>query len=200
MRRSDRDVRVCFVGDSFVAGVGDGSALGWVGRVVAASATRALPLTAYNLGVRRDTSEQVADRLAREVAPRLAPAAEPRVVVSFGVNDTALDVDARPRVDVAGTLAALRRIATDVGPVPLLLVGPVAVDDDDHNARSAELDAALRDESSALGVPCVSVLDRTARDATWRREVRAGDGAHPGAAGYAVLAGLVEGPVLDWIG
>jgi lysophospholipase L1-like esterase len=193
-------VRVCFVGDSFVAGVGDDSALGWVGRVVAASAARGLPLTAYNLGVRRDTSEQVAERLAREVAPRLAPAAEPRVVVSFGVNDTALGDDARPRVDVAGSLAALRRIAADLGPVPLLLIGPVAVDDDDHNARSARLDAALRDEASALGVPYVPVLDRTACDATWRREVREGDGAHPGAAGYAVLAGIVEGPILAWIG
>ena len=29
------DLRICFVGDSFVAGTGDETALGWVGRVTA---------------------------------------------------------------------------------------------------------------------------------------------------------------------
>jgi acyl-CoA thioesterase-1 len=192
-------VRVCFVGDSFVAGVGDETALGWVGRVVAASAGRGLPLTAYNLGVRRDTSEQVVERLAREAGPRLAPAGEPRVVVSFGVNDTSLE-DGAPRLEAARSVAALRRVRDELGQVPVLVVGPVAVDDDDHNARSAVLDGAFRDEATCSGLPYVSVLDRTARDEVWRREVRAGDGAHPGSAGYEILARVLVEPVLDWIG
>ena len=58
------DLRVVFVGDSFVAGVGDPEGRGWVGRVVAAAHAAGLPLTAYNLGVRRETS---ADVLAREL-------------------------------------------------------------------------------------------------------------------------------------
>jgi lysophospholipase L1-like esterase len=33
----DPDVRVCFVGDSFVAGVGDPRHLGWAGRLAAQS-------------------------------------------------------------------------------------------------------------------------------------------------------------------
>ncbi len=37
MTASDRDIRICFVGDSFVAGLGDETGLGWVGRVTTAA-------------------------------------------------------------------------------------------------------------------------------------------------------------------
>lgn len=84
-------MRVCIVGDSFVAGLGDSTGLGWVGRIANESHRRGLPLTTYNLGVRRDTSLLICERLAREVAPRLAHADIPRIVVSYGVNDTSLE-------------------------------------------------------------------------------------------------------------
>ncbi len=50
------DLRVCFLGDSFVAGVGDPEHLGWVGRVAARTNRGGQPLTAYGLGVRRETA------------------------------------------------------------------------------------------------------------------------------------------------
>ncbi|MBD5785924.1 G-D-S-L family lipolytic protein [Cellulosimicrobium terreum] len=199
MLPSERDVRVCFVGDSYVAGIGDETALGWVGRVVAASAARGRPLTAYNLGVRRDTTALVADRVAREVPPRLVGAAEPRVVVSSGVNDTVLE-DGAPRLDTAGSVAALRRLGEGLTTTPLLVVGPVAVADPEHDRRVARLDVALRAEATRLGARYVALHERTGDDDAWRREVRAGDGFHPGAAGYEMLADLLAGPVLDWLG
>ena len=45
------DIRICFVGDSFVNGIGDETALGWVGRVCALAHTHGFPLTSYNLGI-----------------------------------------------------------------------------------------------------------------------------------------------------
>lgn len=195
-------MRVCFVGDSYVAGVGDETALGWVGRVVATSAARGLPLTAYNLGVRRDTSALVAARVTGEVGPRLREAPEPRVVVSFGVNDTVLE-DGAPRLTVDETLAALDRVRAEVQDglgAPLLVVGPVSVADAGQDARLSRLDAALAGEAGRLGIPYVGVLDATSRDAGWRRAVVAGDGYHPDATGYEILARLVTAPVLDWIG
>jgi len=42
------DLRVCVVGDSFYAGVGDPYHLGWVGRVAARTQHLGLPLTAYS--------------------------------------------------------------------------------------------------------------------------------------------------------
>ena len=50
------DLRVCFLGDSLVAGVGDPDGLGWVGRLVAGAFAAGAPLTAYPLGIRRQTS------------------------------------------------------------------------------------------------------------------------------------------------
>lgn len=194
----DGDVRVCFVGDSFVAGLGDSSGLGWVGRVTVAGLARGLPLTAYNLGVRRDTSVLVSERIGREVRPRLEPASDPRVVVSFGVNDTVLEEGAA-RVASADTVAALERSLLAVAPARMLLVGPPAVDDDAHNERLDALNGVLRTKSSRLGLAFVDSFSGTATDATWRQQVRAGDGYHPDAAGYRRLAELVGGPVLDWL-
>jgi acyl-CoA thioesterase-1 len=66
------DRRVLFFGDSLVAGVSDPMGLGWVGRVVAASFAAGTPLTAYNLGVRAETSVQLASRWRQETGPRLS--------------------------------------------------------------------------------------------------------------------------------
>ena len=85
------DRRVLFVGDSLVAGVGDPSGGGWVGRVVAASFASGVPVTAYNLGVRGETSVQVASRWRHETRPRLVPGADTGVVTSFGANDTTIE-------------------------------------------------------------------------------------------------------------
>ncbi|QDW61572.1 hypothetical protein [Oerskovia sp. KBS0722] len=39
----------------------------------------------------------------------------------------------------------------------------------------------------------------TAQSGVRRREVRDGDGYHPGVAGHEVLAGIVVGPFLAWL-
>jgi hypothetical protein len=112
-----RDVRVCFLGDSFVAGIGDPQVRGWVGRV----AERTVPLlgtmTAYNLGVRRDTSADVLARWADECARRLPPTMEGRIVVSFGVNDCAIEQGQR-RVEPAQSLTNLAALVRPCRSLP----------------------------------------------------------------------------------
>lgn len=190
-----RDIRVCFAGDSLVAGTGDGTALGWVGRVVAAGIASGLDLTAYNLGVRGATSVQVARRLAIEARPRLVTAEDPRVVVSFGVNDTLPDV----LLPIEQTLGALRDAHHRMSPTPILLVGPTAVDDDEQNDRLRLLDAALAEEAARLGIPFVSVFASTEASEAWRHPMHEGDGFHPDAAGYGLLATEVIAPILAWL-
>ena len=56
------DRRVFFIGDSFVAGVGDPEHRGWVGRLADRAHRAGAPITAYNLGVRRDTSDDICRR------------------------------------------------------------------------------------------------------------------------------------------
>jgi hypothetical protein len=74
--------RVFSVGDSFVAGVGDPDQRGWVGRLAARSHRDGAPITAYNLGVRRDTSDEVCRRWASEVAVRRAMSCDERLGVA----------------------------------------------------------------------------------------------------------------------
>ena len=109
-----RDVRVCVFGDSFVAGVGDPKALGWVGRV----ATRTPPstgvaLTLYSLGVRGQSTEDVVVRMPLEVSPRFARGDEHGVVLAVGMADAFADV---PVARSAATLEfGLQSIPTSVG-------------------------------------------------------------------------------------
>lgn len=189
-----RDLRVCFVGDSFVAGVGDPAHLGWTGRLAARSERAGLPVTRYVLGVRRQTTAEVADRWATECRPRLSGGDwEPRLVLSAGVNDTT-EVDGAPRLDPHESVAALTGILTGAAAAgwPVLVVGPPAVADDAQSQRIADLDERFARTCADHGVPYVPVAAALAEDPTWRAEVAAGDGAHPGAAGYAVLADLVR--------
>ncbi len=190
------DRRVCFAGDSFVAGVGDPEHRGWVGRIVAESYRDGRPVTAYNLGVRRDTSEDVRRRLPAETGVRWVAGCDNRLVVSFGVNDTT-EVDGAVRVAPERSVANLRAIAGDMAAhgVPLLVVGPPPVADAGQNDRIAALDALFEEAVS----PYVSVFGVLAAERDWMRAVAIGDGAHPGADGYALLAELVLPAWEDWI-
>jgi len=192
------DVRVCFFGDSFVAGVGDTSGLGWVGRVTVAALAAGHRLTSYNLGVRRDTSTQVAARIPVEAPPRLAGADDSRLVLSAGVNDTT-EVDGHPRASVEETVEAVAVALRVVGRGRLLVVGPPATADTAQNERIVLRDHALRTEADRLGVRFLSSFGGTIADPTWQREVAAGDGFHPDAGGYRVLAAIIEPVFLDWL-
>ena len=198
MSTSSRDVRVCFVGDSFVAGLGDSTGLGWVGRIANESHRRELPLTTYNLGVRRDTSLLICERLAREVAPRLRQAEVPRIVVSYGVNDTSFE-NGTTRVSRADSVAALRSINIASGRTELMFIGPPAVDDDYQNERISDLSDALQKESNSLGIPYLGCFESTVANSVWRRQVREGDGFHPDATGYEQLAAIIQAPLLEWL-
>ena len=196
-----RDLRVCFVGDSFVAGVGDREHLGWTGRLCAASERAGLPVTRYVLGVRRQTTAEVAARWASECRIRLAGGDwAPRVVLSTGVNDTT-EEDGGVRLDPRRSVAALEEMISGAAGAgwPVLVVGPPAVADDAQNQRIADLDELFARTCAAHGVPYVPVVATLAADPTWRAEVAAGDGAHPGAAGYALLADLVRPSWERWI-
>jgi lysophospholipase L1-like esterase len=63
--------RICFVGDSFVNGTGDPECLGWTGRICALACQKGHDVTYYNLGVRRETSTDIATRWRDEVSRRL---------------------------------------------------------------------------------------------------------------------------------
>lgn len=194
-------VTVLFLGDSFVAGVGDPTGLGWTTRLVADARAAGADLTAYPLGVRRNTSADVLERWERETAARLPRSGRTGLVVSFGVNDAMDGDDGRRRVPLDETVAHLRTLLTGAAAAghEVLVVGPPPVADERVNARVAEVDARLRAEAAGHGVTAVEVLGPLRGAGPWMAQVRAGDGAHPGAEGYAALAVLVRPAWRTWL-
>ncbi|MBT5415505.1 MAG: hypothetical protein HOK81_12985, partial [Rhodospirillaceae bacterium] len=106
-QRSGKVIRVCFVGDSITNGTGDDSYQGWAARVSHTAWDDGHDVTCYNLGVRGDTSEQIAARWRAECESRLIPELAGAVVFSFGLNDSA-DQDGTRRVPLDRSVAVAR--------------------------------------------------------------------------------------------
>ncbi|MFI6843171.1 GDSL-type esterase/lipase family protein [Kitasatospora sp. NBC_00085] len=195
-----RNLRICFPGDSFTQGVGDPEYRGWVGRVLQATGG---DVTAFNLGVRRNTSADVLARIRPEVDARTVPGADSRLVLSVGSNDTVREAG-RPRVAperCVANLAALLDGARGRG-LGVLVVGPPPVADAgaEHLDRLPALVGAPAALCAGRGGSFVDVTAALAADPVWTAEALAGDGAHPGAGGYRRLAGLVlAGGWREWV-
>ena len=192
MTRSRADLRLCFVGDSLVLGTGDSDYLGWPGRLCVAARRAGHDVTCYNLGIRRDSSADIAARWRDEVRRRLPAGSDGRVVFSFGVNDTAL-VDGRRRLTLEQSLENARTILSEASRAyPTLMVGPPAVARADQNDRIAELSEHFDRLCRELGVPYLAVVGPLRASPVWMNDLAATDGTHPSAAGYAEWARLIE--------
>jgi lysophospholipase L1-like esterase len=192
---------VFFCGDSHTLGSGDPQAQGWAGRVAAAAIAAGIPVAPYNLGVGGETSVEVARRWRGEVSPRLPEEGDLRAVFAIGVNDAAL-WDDTPPVSRAESLASLEAVldgAEELG-MRSFAIGPAAIDDEAANDRIADLSAAFAELCERRGVPFAPLVDALRGSEVWRRELAAGDGAHPGAAGYEEMARLVlAAGWIDWL-
>jgi len=180
-------VRLLAFGDSFVVGVGDPDHLGWVGRALAGRRE----ITLYNLGVRGETSADIAARWRAEATPRLTDREPVRIAFSFGCNDCVAEGGA-PRVAPSRSLLNARTLLTEAAAMaPVLLVGPPPVAETDVALRSEELNEHLKALAARLQVPFIDVFRPLAADGLWTREAAAFDGSHPGAEGYRRMAELV---------
>jgi len=179
-------MRICFVGDSMTNGTGDHAHLGWVGRVLQDERKRHPELTGYNLGVRRDRSDQIRAHWKSEVERRLPAEYEGRVVFSFGANDAAQERDpALTMIDAEAMLTEAK------ARWPIFMVGVVPIPVEETLRRIRALDQAYVPLCARLGVPFLSVFDELMATPVWLDEARAGDGAHPGAGGYTRMSELI---------
>lgn len=179
-------MRICFVGDSMVNGTGDPAYLGWVGRVLQAERKRRPELTGYNLGIRRDRSDQIRDRWRAEVDKRLPSEFEGRVVFSFGANDAVQEIPPATTLGHAEAILAEARARW-----PVFMVGVVPVDAEGARVRCRVLDRAFAALCGRMEIPFVSVFDGLEATPVWFDEVRVGDGAHPAAGGYSRMAEII---------
>jgi lysophospholipase L1-like esterase len=188
----ESDIRICFVGDSFVNGTGDPECLGWTGRVCAVACHQSYKVTYYNLGIRRETSADIRDRWQAEVERRLPETCDRRVVFSFGVNDTTVE-NGRRRVEPRDSVENARQILTQAKrSLSVLMVGPAPVADAEQNQRIGDLSVQLAELCQELEVPFLEIAGPLQASSVWIPEAIANDGAHPRAAGYGELAELVR--------
>jgi lysophospholipase L1-like esterase len=189
-------MRICFIGDSFVNGTGDDDALGWVGRLVAKARHEKRDVTGYNLGIRGNTSADIAARWKNEAEVR-SPTG---LVFSFGANDCR----AGRRIDPSASLANLETILTNAQRwLPTLMIGPgIIADDREANARIVALSADYAKACERIGVPYFEICNLLLESDTWTREALAGDGAHPNRLGYAMVADAIWSwrGFRDWLG
>jgi lysophospholipase L1-like esterase len=196
-----RDLRICLVGDSFTAGTGDRTGAGWVGPVLAALRDDGLDVTGYPLGVRRETSLDIARRWYPEVRARLRDGTDHRVVLSFGANDVSAP-DGRRRVPQERTLAVLAAMLDEAHAAgwPALVTGPPPGLDAAWTDRALALSAGMAAVAAERDVPFTDLAAPLAGDPAWEEAVRAGDGVHPDVRGYRLLAGVLLPPLRAWLG
>lgn len=193
-------LRICFFGDSFTAGVGDETALGWVGRVLAAARADGVDVTGYNLGVRRETLPQIQGRWLTEARSRLRDGDGYGVVLAGGVNDTASQ-DGRERVSRPESLRSLDLFTQEAHRerYRVLVVGPAPVADEQRNERISMLSDAMAKRCEELGLPYADIFT-ILRDIDWLEEVAASDGAHPSSRGYARMSEAIYPIFNAWLG
>ncbi|MBF0420504.1 MAG: lipase [Magnetococcales bacterium] len=191
-----QDIRICFVGDSFVNGTGDRSTLGWVGRLCA-QAIGNFPLTCYNLGIRRDTSRDILNRWEWECVRRLPDDCDARIVFSCGVNDT-VEKEGRLRVALQDSVTHIHNVLSKAKSYKVLFVGPPPVADLKQNQRIATLSQSFERVAEELNVPFIDLYRPLVQDFVYRNDVVANDGAHPTSEGYQRIAEIIAMSPLWW--
>lgn len=186
-----RAMRICFLGDSFVSGAFDGECLGWAGRICAAARARGHDVSPYNLGIRGESSAQLAARWHNEASLRHTALQEVRLVFEFGMNDVR-EINGKPQLEESQSLAAARSLLAKASQwKPALMVGPPPVNDEPRNARVKSVSAKFAELCRELGVPYFDSYSALRETGVWLRDIIEVDGTHPSALGYAEWARLI---------
>ena len=201
-----RDLRICFVGDSYINGTGDERCLGWIGRLCELRFTRRFRLTFYDLGIRGATSDEIRGRWKRECLSRFPDGADNRVVLQLGLNDVAEVVGSGRRVEEDDSVRNAESIAGELaGSYPALWVGlppanvacsPMHPGEGMVLEFSQETAVALNqryiESAKNLGVPYLDIQTPLLANQHYMDSLTRGDQMHCDGSGYAMIADLVN--------
>ena len=197
-------LRICFIGDSITNGYGDPEYRGWPAFLSAAARRDGCDITAYNLGVRGDTSGMVRARWRGEAEARLPAEMPAALIFAFGINDCA-KIDGVRRVEVMQSMANAEAILSQAKAwLPMIFVGPTPVDAvrdtpqflpgkvlEISNDLIADMNSRLEALCNELAVSFIDIYTPLGRNDSWRAAMAKGDGVHPTADGYAIIAQLI---------
>ncbi|PKR48517.1 DUF459 domain-containing protein [Thalassospira marina] len=194
--------RVCFFGDSIVAGVRDAQKGGWPMRLGQRLLTDSkLDVTIYNLAIRAETSDDLKSRWEDDAKRRIAGEFPLVLVFGFGLNDAMHAQDRGEETTMRVSHAQSLANATDImsrarAMAPTLWVGPQAVINGGRssqivNERLEGLNQLFAETAKGMDIPYLDGFEHTRTDDTWQRALRRGDGYHPDTAGYDMLADMI---------
>lgn len=200
-----REIRICFVGDSITLGQGDTQGLGWPGRLCLQAKQSGHDITGYNLGIRGDTSTEIAGRWRLECDRRLPKGTNGGIIFMFGVNDMAIQNNEGERVPMQSAIknatailskAAKRHRCLWIGPTPVgksvtLKAPHLAATYEFARQRNASLNAAYQELALKIQVPFLDLHNLLSTSREWRDVLDSGDGVHPTPEGHACLAKVV---------
>ncbi|MBI36220.1 MAG: lipase [Alphaproteobacteria bacterium] len=198
-------MRICFVGDSITVGSGDNHFLGWPGRLCQHETKNGHDVTLYNLGVRGDTSDMVMNRWKRECEVRLPIHVSGRLVMSFGLNDTAEEANSGIRVPMNKTIANITTVLDEAKNwLPTIMVGPVPIIEDMQpyifpdgtayqysNTRIAELNDHLAKICLSMDIQYLNLFEILIDNEDWIESQRECDGVHATDKGYETIHKIV---------
>lgn len=196
---------VFFVGDSITFGWRDEDIGGWPTRLIS-GLSNWHAVTAYNLGVRGDTSRSIRARWHDEVSRR-RQAPHSVVVFAFGANDAKLYPDGQPFVPLAETRSNVADILTSaqndhillfIGPAPIeetvlgRVLNPEGTGPVPTNRQVEIVSGVLAEEAARANVPFLDLFNRLGKEEQWFDSLRETDGIHPPARGHDLIASLVD--------
>lgn len=201
-----RDLRICFVGDSYINGSGDECCLGWIGRLCERRFTRRFRLTFYDLGIRGATSDEIRARWKHECVSRFPDGADNRVVLQFGINDVAEIVGSGRRVEEADSVKNAESIVREAAQAyPTLWVGlpPANVACSPMHPSEGMVIDFSQDTATALnqryialadqlGVPYLDIQTPLLANPHYMDSLTRGDQMHCDGSGYTIMADLVD--------
>lgn len=201
-----RDLRICFVGDSYINGTGDERCLGWIGRLCERRFSWDYRLSFYDLGIRGETTAQVRARWKAECEARLPEGADNRVVVQFGINDIGVVTGAGRKVEEDQTVEEAEVLIKEITEhYPVLWVGlppaneacsPMKPSEGLEISFSQEDARALNDRfktcAEKLEVPYIDLLTPLSANRDYMGSLTRGDRMHCDGTGYAMIANLVN--------
>jgi lysophospholipase L1-like esterase len=197
---------IYFLGDSITLGWRDEDLGGWPARLMRRLAAQGHAITGYNLGIRGDTSREIAARWRDEVGRRQRGTGS-LLVFAFGVNDAKVGPDGGRTVPPEETAANLRTILAAARGYRVLLVGPAPIEEKlmqrhlnaeglsamPTPASVAETARQMAREANAAGVPFLDLLTLLSSNAVWQRSLAETDGLHPSRAGHDLIADQIQG-------
>ncbi len=182
------NVRICYIGDTILNGIGDSTLLGWAGRLSRISQNSKHYITHYNLGVVGDTSSDIVDRWEIEVNRRLSNSSINCIVFSFGLSDSIIE-NKRVKVSLIDSMKNARAI---IGRAKVkynvAMIGPTAVIDEIHNARIKSYDEAYSTVCGMLGINYLSIFKILINDIDWIEDIKKNDNIHPTEKGHEIIA------------